>query len=96
MNKDQFQYHSKLLLDSRTTTEVFTLLQTVERPPRMSTTQFWPLDTETKMEKTSGTSRTHGELHGELEDISRLKEEPTCVLLLNVTHILLLTDLIEL
>lgn len=83
-------------MDSRTTTEVFTALTTVERPPRMLTTLSWPLDTETTMEKLSGTSRTHGDLHGELEDISKLKEETTCVLLLNATHIHLLTDLIEL
>jgi len=95
-NKDQFQFHSKLSLDSRTTTEVFTALKTVERPPRTLTTPSWLLDTEMKVEKLSGTSRTHGELHGELEDISKLKEETTCVLLLNATHIHLLTDLIEL
>ena len=37
------------------------------------------------MKKTSGTSRTHGELHGVLVDTSRSKEETTCAQLLNAT-----------
>lgn len=94
-NKDQFQFHSKLFQDSRVTIQVFTALTTAELQQMMLTTLFWLLDTETKMEKLSGTSRTHGEAHGELQDISKLKEESICVLLLNAIHILSLTDPIE-
>jgi len=37
-----------------------------------------------KVERTSGTSRILGEQDGVLEDISKLKEEQTCALSLNV------------
>lgn len=63
-NKDQLQFHSKSLLDSRTMLEEFTLLTTVERELKMSIMLFWPLAMETRAEKTSGTLRTHGDLHG--------------------------------
>ncbi len=95
-NKDQLQFHSKSSMVSRTMLEVSTALLTVERPPMMLTTQFWPQVTEAKAERTSGTSTTHGELDGELEDISKWKEEPTCAPLLNATHILLSIDQIVL
>jgi len=48
------------------------------------------------VERLSGTSKTHGEPHGELEDISKSKEELTCVPLLNATLTHSLTDPIEL
>jgi len=75
----QLQFHSKLFLVSKATTVEFTALTTVEKQQMMSTMQFWLLAMEMKTEKTSGTSRTHGEAHGESTDISRWKEEPTCV-----------------
>jgi hypothetical protein len=57
-----------------------------------STTQSWPLDTETKVERTFGTSRTPGEPDGVCKGISKSKEESTCAPLPNATHSLSLTD----
>ena len=37
-------------------------------------TEFWLSDMEVKTEKTSGSSKTHGEPLGELTDISNLEE----------------------
>lgn len=96
MNKDQLQSHSKSSLVLRTTTQVSIALKTVERPLMMLITPFWPLDTETKVERTSGTSRTHGEPHGETEDTSKWKEVSTCAPLPNATHILSLTAHVKL
>lgn len=37
-------------------------------------TEFWLSDMEVKTEKTSGSSKTHGELDGENKDFSNLEE----------------------
>lgn len=84
------QYHSKSSLDSKTMLEVFIQSPTVEKLHKMLITQFWQLDMELKKESNSGTLKIHGVQAGVLKDISKLKEEPICVLLLNAIHILLL------
>jgi hypothetical protein len=43
-----------------------------------------------KVERTSGTLKTHGDQLGEIKDISRFKEAQTCVQLLNAMPIHLL------
>lgn len=52
----------------------------------MSTMPSWQPDTETKVERTSGTSKTLGVPHGEATDSLKLKEETTCAPLPNATH----------
>lgn len=47
---------------------------------------------EKKKELNSGILRTLGELVGELQDISKWKEEKICVLLVNAIHTLSLTS----
>lgn len=86
-----FQFHSKLLLALRTMQEVSTQLQTAERPLKMLTTQFWLQDMVLRRELNIGILRTLGVHHGVLKVTSKWKEESTCALLLNATHILLLT-----
>ena len=83
----QLPFPSKLSLDSRPILQESTKLTTVEKPHKTSTMQSWLLDTEVKMELNSGTLRIHGEEPGEILDTSRLKEEATCALFLNATHI---------
>ncbi len=86
-----FQFHSKLLPASRTMQEVFTQLQIAEKPLKMLTTQSWLQDMVLRRELNIGISRTLGVHHGVLKVTSKWKEELTCALLLNATHILLLT-----
>lgn len=50
-----FQFLSRLSQTSNTIPEVSTAIKTVELPPRMLTTQFWPQATETRKELISGT-----------------------------------------
>lgn len=90
---DQLLSHSKSSLDSRTMQEVFTLLITVEKLLKMLIMQSWLLDLELKRELNSGILRILGVHHGVFKDISRWKEELTCVLLLNAIPILLLTGI---
>jgi hypothetical protein len=67
--------------------EVYIALIIAEKLQKMLTTQFWPLDTELIRELNSGILKTLGEPPGVAKDTSKCREEPTCALLLNVTHI---------
>lgn len=68
---------------------VSTVLRTVGKELKMSTMLSWQQDTETRVERSSGMSKTLGEPYGEVVDSSRSKEETTCALLPNATLILL-------
>ena len=82
---DQLQFHSKLSQASRTTTAESMLSTTVVLVLKRSTTLFWLLAMDKKMERSSGISRTHGELLGEPVDTSKWREELTCAPLLSAT-----------
>lgn len=65
------QLASKLSQDSADTSLEYTQLTTAEQELWMLITQSFSLDMEMTMELLTGTSKTHGELLGVLQDISR-------------------------
>ena len=79
MLMDQFQLLSKLSLDLEITQVVYTLLILAKTSQRMLIMQLLLLDMVMKMEKTTGSLKTHGVKHGVIKDSSKSKEELTCV-----------------
>ena len=75
MLMDQFQLHSRLLLDLEITQAVYTHLILAKISQKMLTMLSLLLDMVMKMEKTIGSSKTHGEKLGVIKDSSKLKEE---------------------
>jgi len=71
---DQFQLLSKLSQDLEITQAVYTLLILAKISQRMLIMQSLLLDMEMKMEKTTGSLKTHGVLLGVIKDSLRLKE----------------------
>lgn len=70
----QFQLLSKLSQDLEITQAVYTLLILAKISQKMLIMQSLLLDMEMKMEKTTGSLKTHGVLLGGIKDSLRLKE----------------------
>lgn len=87
---DLFRFLSKLSQDLEIMFQEFIQLLTVEQEQRMWIMQFLQQVSVVKMERNIGILKTHGEQDGEIMDISKWKEMPICVQLLNAIHIPLL------